>query len=68
MNDPQAVTREEVVAALGRIGAASYDEAFVTRCIELNTQTRRTIAMLPPPPDKSIEPSHVFSPPMSPKT
>ena len=65
MSDPVPPMREEIVAALDRIGVVGVDDTFIKRCIELNCLTRRTLSLQPSTPDKGLEPSHVFSPPMT---
>jgi hypothetical protein len=64
MSEPAKPTREEIVAILQRMGVKSVNDAFIDRCVELSANAVRQMAMLPNPPDKSLEPSHVFAPPM----
>ena len=64
MHEPVSPTRDEIATILGRMGVKDVDDAFITRCVELNKITQRTLAMLPPPPDKAVEPAHVFTPPL----
>ena len=63
MSEPAAPSREEIAANLKRMDVKGLDDAFITRCIELNAITQKTLASLPPPPDKGLEASHVFAPP-----
>lgn len=65
MPEPAAPTRTEIEAILKRMGVKGVDDAFISRCIELNAVTQKTLAMLPPPPDKAVEASHVFAPPLT---
>ena len=64
MGDPIPPTRDEIVSRLARMGVMHVDDAFIARCVEVSAITQRTLAMLPPPPDKSVEPAHVFTPPL----
>ncbi len=64
MSEPVKPTREEIAAILQRMGVKGVDDAFISRCVEFNANTVRQMALLPNPPDKGQEPSHVFAPPM----
>lgn len=65
MSASDGFKREEIAAILKRMGMTQVDEAFLERCVSISAATRKTLSMLPPPPDKSLEPSHVFAPPLS---
>lgn len=65
MPEPVAPTRTEIEAILKRIGVKGIDDAFITRCIELTAVTQKTLATLPPAPDKALEAAHVFAPPLT---
>ncbi len=64
MSASAAPTRDEIELILKRMGITNVTASFVERCIEVNTRTRATAAMLPSAPDKSVEPAHVFAPPL----
>lgn len=67
MSASDGFTHEEMAAILKRMGIAPVDAAFLERCVAISAATRKTLSMLPAAQDKSLEPSHVFAPPLSKK-
>jgi hypothetical protein len=61
MSEPTGFSRQEIAASLERMGVKDVDDVFLSRCVELSANTRRSLAMLPPPPDKGLEAAHVFT-------